>query len=366
MKKEIFVSSTFKDFQVERELLLKEVQQEINTFLSSKHLGVNFIDLRWGIDTNKGGLETVITFCIDYVNQTKPYLIILLGDSYGSLVNKELLGPIYNSNKLNYDGKEKSVTEVEIESSMIFDGEHERKIILNRTIRNLDKSTNSIYYDKENEEKLKSLKDKIFSTVPKDKIYNYTAEIIDNQIKIDNVVSFKEFIKSRVIELIMDEYKENNSKFEHLIKEMDGQFVGRSEIYGIKENIYKSHEEGENFYIIKGKPGIGKSSFASRLKRLLIEDGNIASLYLVNECKDDLDLRSIIQTMLQEIGVHNELDVVKNLQKLDKNRQYYFIIDSSDQIVQSEQFYKYTNELILPKNVYFIMLVNDVERYDEL
>ena len=117
MKKEIFVSSTFKDFQVERELLLKEVQQEINTFLSSKHLGINFIDLRWGIDTNKGGLETVITFCIDYVNQTKPYLIILLGDSYGSLVNKELLGPIYNSNKLNYDGKEKSVTEVEIESS---------------------------------------------------------------------------------------------------------------------------------------------------------------------------------------------------------------------------------------------------------
>ena len=67
MKKEIFVSSTFKDFQVERELLLKEVQQEINTLLSNKHLGVNFIDLRWGIDTNKGGLETVITFCIDYV-----------------------------------------------------------------------------------------------------------------------------------------------------------------------------------------------------------------------------------------------------------------------------------------------------------
>ena len=46
MKKEIFVSSTFKDFQVERELLLKEVQQEINTLLSNKHLGVNFIDLR--------------------------------------------------------------------------------------------------------------------------------------------------------------------------------------------------------------------------------------------------------------------------------------------------------------------------------
>ena len=106
MKKEIFVSSTFKDFQVERELLLKEVQQEINTLLSNKHLGVNFIDLRWGIDTNKGGLETVITFCIDYVNKTKPYLIILLGDSYGSLVHKELLEPIYNSNKLDYDGEE--------------------------------------------------------------------------------------------------------------------------------------------------------------------------------------------------------------------------------------------------------------------
>lgn len=365
MKKEIFVSSTFKDFQVERELLLKEVQQEINTLLANKHLGVNFIDLRWGIDTNKGGLETVITFCIDYVNQTKPYLIILLGDSYGSLVNKELLEPIYNSNKLTYDGEEKSVTEVEIESSMIFDGENERKIILNRTIRNLNKSTNSIYYDKENEEKLNKLKEKIFLSVPKDKIYNYTAEIVDGQLKIDNIVSFKEFIKSRVIDLIMDGYKENNSKFEHLVNEMDNKFAGRSEIYGIKENIYKSHEEGENFYIIKGKPGIGKSSFASRLKRLLIEDGNVSSLYLINEYKDDLDLRSILESMLKEIGEYKEIDVIKNLQKLDKNKNYYFIIDSSDQIVESEQFDKYTNELILPENVYFVMFVNDVERYDE-
>ena len=79
MKRDIFVSSTFKDFQVEREIMLKEIEAEINDELHKKSLGVNFIDLRWGIDTSKGGLETVITFCIDYVNQTKPFLIVLLG-----------------------------------------------------------------------------------------------------------------------------------------------------------------------------------------------------------------------------------------------------------------------------------------------
>ena len=150
MKRDIFVSSTFKDFQVEREIMLKDIEAEINDELHKKSIGVNFIDLRWGIDTSKGGLETVITFCIDYVNQTKPFLIVLLGDSYGSAVSKELLEPIYKANKLFYDGKEKSVTEVEIESSMIFDGDSTNKIVLNRTIKNLDKTQSSIYYDKEN------------------------------------------------------------------------------------------------------------------------------------------------------------------------------------------------------------------------
>ena len=109
MNKSIFVSSTFKDFQVERELILKTIEKEINEALFNKNIKVNFVDLRWGIDTEEGGLKKVITFCIDYVNQSKPYIIIMLGDSYGSLVTKDLLEPIYNINKLKYDGLLKSV-----------------------------------------------------------------------------------------------------------------------------------------------------------------------------------------------------------------------------------------------------------------
>ena len=364
MKRDIFVSSTFKDFQVEREIMLKEIEAEINDELHKKSLGVNFIDLRWGIDTSKGGLETVITFCIDYVNQTKPFLIVLLGDSYGSAVSKELLEPIYKANKLTYDGKEKSVTEVEIESSMIFDGDSTNKIVLNRTIKNLDKTQSSIYYDKENEEKLIKLKEKIISSIPKERVYNYSATLVDGQLQIDNIITFKEFIKKSVINILLENFKENKNKYEYLIKELEEKFEGRPEIYDLKEAIYASHKEGVTFYLIEGEAGIGKTTFACKLKSLIEQDGNVAAIHLCNEEKENIDLKSILVEMLKETDSFIEYDVIKNLQKLDKSKNYYFIFDSADQIVDSNQFDVYTSEHVLPDNVFFIMFVNGSKSYD--
>ena len=55
--KSIFVSSTFKDMQAERDLLNLEVFPLIRDFLLDYFEGLNFIDLRWGVNTEDQSVE---------------------------------------------------------------------------------------------------------------------------------------------------------------------------------------------------------------------------------------------------------------------------------------------------------------------
>lgn len=364
MRKSIFVSSTFKDFQVERELILRKIEKEINEELQKKNIGVNFVDLRWGIDTEEGGLKKVITFCIDYVNKSKPYILIMLGDSYGSLVSKELLEPIYNINNLSYDGKEKSVTEVEIESSLLFEGDNQRKIVLNRRITNLDTSTSTIYYDKENHGKLEKLKEKILNVVGKENVYSYDAHLENEKLIIDNPSRFEYFIKNKIIKLIEQDYsKYQNDKFIERVESHSKSFAGREEIETIKKEIYECFEQEEKYYIIQGNPGIGKTSVAAKLKDLLIEDGHESSVYLCDENKEISDLEFIVREMTKQFS-DVEKDVFEELHKLNKNKKYFYIIDSADKLVDGNQFDMFINPNIIPENVFFIMLVNNSEVYE--
>ena len=49
--KKIFISSTFKDMQAERDILHLEVLPEVNEFAAQFGQAVAISDLRWGIDT---------------------------------------------------------------------------------------------------------------------------------------------------------------------------------------------------------------------------------------------------------------------------------------------------------------------------
>ena len=80
MHKSIFVSSTFRDFQTERNLIQNQVELQVNERL--REIRVSFVDLRWGIDTtNESGLDKVVSICIEEVLNSYPYYIIMLGDT---------------------------------------------------------------------------------------------------------------------------------------------------------------------------------------------------------------------------------------------------------------------------------------------
>ena len=79
-----FVSSTFLDFQKEREVLVKQVFPKLEQICRSRCTYFAPVDLRWGITDEQAGSGDVIRLCLDYIVKSRPYFIGLIGERYGS------------------------------------------------------------------------------------------------------------------------------------------------------------------------------------------------------------------------------------------------------------------------------------------
>ena len=79
----VFVSSTFRDFQAERDFLVNRVFPELRSRCRKR--GVEFIeiDLRWGITAEQFERGEVLRICLSEVDRCRPYFIGLLGGRYG-------------------------------------------------------------------------------------------------------------------------------------------------------------------------------------------------------------------------------------------------------------------------------------------
>lgn len=83
----IFISSTFNDMQAERDVVMTRVSALINKTFAREGIFVQFIDLRWGVNT--GDEETdkrealVLQQCIREIRESHPFFIAFLGERYG-------------------------------------------------------------------------------------------------------------------------------------------------------------------------------------------------------------------------------------------------------------------------------------------
>ena len=83
----IFISSTFRDMNFERDILNKRIAPKINHQLRPYNQTIRILDLRWGVDTSnmteQEASERVLSVCLDTIDNCKPYFIVLIGDRYG-------------------------------------------------------------------------------------------------------------------------------------------------------------------------------------------------------------------------------------------------------------------------------------------
>ena len=118
--KKIFISSTFRDMNEERDLFHERICPELNEISRSYGESVSFCDLRWGVDTTTlesgEGSRKVLSVCLDEIDRCRPYMVVLLGERYGWIPSSELISETVSRRQdFALDELEKSVTALEIE-----------------------------------------------------------------------------------------------------------------------------------------------------------------------------------------------------------------------------------------------------------
>ena len=91
----VFVSSTFKDMQFERDMLHTHVIPLLDSKLTRYGESVRFGDLRWGVNTTEYSEEEsskkVLKVCLDQIDDCKPYMIVFIGERYGWIPSQDLI-----------------------------------------------------------------------------------------------------------------------------------------------------------------------------------------------------------------------------------------------------------------------------------
>ncbi len=120
----VFVSSTFRDMQSERDWLRERIIPELEERLRARHAHLEAVDLRWGVDTTEVGDEEkrellVLKVCLDEIRRCRPFLIVLLGDRYGWVPDPERMAAAVDEAGFETDVEGKSVTALEIEFGVL-------------------------------------------------------------------------------------------------------------------------------------------------------------------------------------------------------------------------------------------------------
>ncbi len=84
----LFISSTFADFAVEREILQRDVFPAVRDICRAEGFRFQPIDLRWGVNQEAGKVGRTLSICFDELRRCQEVspdlnLLILLGDRYG-------------------------------------------------------------------------------------------------------------------------------------------------------------------------------------------------------------------------------------------------------------------------------------------
>ena len=83
----VFVSSTFRDMQAERDELVKFVFPQIRKLCEQRGVAWGEVDLRWGITDEQTAEGEVLPICLDEIRRCS-YFIGLLGERYGWVPGK--------------------------------------------------------------------------------------------------------------------------------------------------------------------------------------------------------------------------------------------------------------------------------------
>ncbi len=318
--KHVFVSSTFKDMQYERDALHNFAALNINEKLSPYGEEVYFGDLRWGVNTtsldSEEGCRRVLEVCLDEIDDCRPYMIVLVGERYGWIPEGGLVRDAALAKGAEISG-DMSVTELEIEYGTLLSRENSGRVFF--YFRELDTAGMSDEvrrdYLAESElhrEKTEALKARIRRAYP-DAIREYTARYDEAS---GRIVGLDGFLESVIADLsgafLTDiEAEESLPWQKRAMLNARRYYAELAKNYHPAERAPHSMLNGmlssERAYMsfIKGDSGVGKSAFLAHSYSEAEQSGEFALLPFVlgldkySTC--EADYFKLLAYMLEEV-----------------------------------------------------------------
>jgi hypothetical protein len=277
----VFVSSTFKDMQAERDMLQLDVLPEIEEIFRDNYEELTFIDLRWGINTqsmeNDEHVHKILSVCLDEIDEAKPYFIAFLGDRYGWIPDKKYIKNALDQKPPEFSylaDLEQSVTALEIEyGTLAQKGLIDHCLFyFRKPIERVSQEYKGMYCSEgeESERRLNMLKSKIINSGGN--IKYYTADWDEEKNCVTGLDKLKEEIISDLKKLIEKDFGQKKK-----LQWQEREIKEHELFYKIKLNAFSARPKlcdeitkeilagTSNLIMIKGKYGFGKSTMIAKL-----------------------------------------------------------------------------------------------------
>jgi tetratricopeptide (TPR) repeat protein len=282
--KSIFVSSTFRDMQSERDALRDYVLPRVNEFAESYHRAVELIDLRWGVDTScvseAEQNQKVLRTCLDEIERCRPFFIGLIGDRYGWIPPVSEMELAVRDSQVCLTNLDMSVTALEIEYGVLRSPTPPICLFYFRVSPDYEKlSTDlcSVYRDNEDSLcRITQLKSEILEKYPDD-TQSYIPIVTDEGLNV--APGWAEMVANDIIGKLYLEWGEvptaerswddweSETQYDYRITKIEF-FAGRDEflreLFDFALSVNKS-----NLLLLQGEAGCGKSSLMCKLMEML-------------------------------------------------------------------------------------------------
>ena len=116
----IFISSTFRDMQAERDELVKNVFPYLKQVCIERGTYLSVIDLRWGITQEQSEQGRVIPICLHEIDRCRPFFVALLGERYG-WIPESISADVLAEHPWLREREGVSLTEIEIRHAVLND-----------------------------------------------------------------------------------------------------------------------------------------------------------------------------------------------------------------------------------------------------
>ena len=267
----IFISSTFRDMDDERDVL-REVAAELDA--EAFHVGesVSMCDLRWGVDTlgleGEAMMSKVVNACLDEIDRCRPYMIVLLGERYGASLDRCLVARVLRGRGRLPVEADLSATALEIEYGALSSPGGLDRILF--YFREESPDMPEKYRDEHgNASKLAALKQRIVAAGGR--VRRYRLEWNSEGGVVGGLKEFREQACRDLRKLLRSGWREWDKKPLHVREERIHRgfaeragacFDGRKELFA---QCWAGLQGGMPVFCVQGRPGTGKTTLLSRL-----------------------------------------------------------------------------------------------------